>query len=73
MRPLEARGKKVGTKAACPIKYEATSLSGYRGDKAARELRISGRGVSDYRERGKKIILCRLPCLSRRSVRSYWG
>ncbi|MBA7670588.1 hypothetical protein ES703_78734 [subsurface metagenome] len=28
---------------------------GYSGDDVARRLRISGRGVSDCRERGKKI------------------
>jgi len=29
---------------------------GYNGDDVARKLRISGRGVSDCRERGKKIL-----------------
>lgn len=29
---------------------------GYSGDDMARMLRISGRGVSDCRERGKKIL-----------------
>ena len=29
---------------------------GYRGDDVARSLRISGRGVSDCRERGRKIL-----------------
>jgi len=32
------------------------SLGGYSGDDVARSLRISGRGVSDCRERGKKIL-----------------
>ncbi len=32
------------------------SLGGYSGDDVARSLRISGRGVSDCRGRGKKIL-----------------
>ena len=40
------------------------SLGGYSGDDVARRLRISGRGVSDCRERGKKILLCRETSLS---------
>ncbi|MCK4469416.1 MAG: hypothetical protein KAU60_13795 [Desulfobacterales bacterium] len=39
----------------------------------ARTLGISGRGVSDCRDRGKKILLCRLPRLPRSSGRWYWG
>ena len=35
---------------------KATSLGGYSGDDVARRLRISGRGVSDCRDRGKKIL-----------------
>ena len=32
------------------------SLGGYMGDDVARSLKISGRGVSDCRERGRKIL-----------------
>jgi hypothetical protein len=32
------------------------SLGGYSGDDVARSLRISGRGVSDCRDRGEKIL-----------------
>jgi len=39
--------------------YLAVDELGYSGDDVARRLRISGRGVSDCRERGKKILLCR--------------
>ena len=39
--------------------YLAVDELGYSGDYVARSLRISGRGVSDCRERGMKIILCR--------------
>ena len=39
--------------------YLAVDELGYSGDDVARSLRISGRGVSDCRERGKKILLCR--------------
>ena len=36
--------------------YLAVDELGYSGDDVARSLRISGRGVSDCRERGKKIL-----------------
>ena len=36
--------------------YLAVDELGYRGDDVARSLRISGRGVSDCRERGRKIL-----------------
>ncbi len=36
--------------------YLAVDELGYSGDDVARNLRISGRGVSDCRERGKKIL-----------------
>jgi hypothetical protein len=36
--------------------YLAVDELGYSGDDVARSLRISGRGVSDCRERGKKIV-----------------
>ncbi len=36
--------------------YLAVDKLGYSGDNVARSLRISGRGVSDCRERGKKIL-----------------
>ena len=36
--------------------YLAVDELGYSGDDVARMLRISGRGVSDCRERGKKIL-----------------
>ncbi|PXF57638.1 MAG: transposase [Deltaproteobacteria bacterium] len=36
--------------------YLAVDELGYSGDNVARSLRISGRGVSDCRERGKKIL-----------------
>ncbi len=36
--------------------YLAVDELGYSGDDVARRLRISGRGVSDCRERGKKIL-----------------
>ena len=36
--------------------YLAVDELGYSGDDVARMLRISGRGVSDFRERGKKIL-----------------
>ena len=36
--------------------YLAVDKLGYSGDNVARSLRISGRGVSDCRERGKKIF-----------------
>jgi len=36
--------------------YLAVDELGYSGDNVARRLRISGRGVSDCRERGKKIL-----------------
>jgi len=38
------------------ICYLAVDELGYSGDDVARRLRISGRGVSDCRERGKKIL-----------------
>ena len=36
--------------------YLAVDELGYRGDDVARSLRISGRGVSDCRERGREIL-----------------
>ena len=36
--------------------YLAVDELGYRGDDVARILRISGRGVSDCRERGREIL-----------------
>ena len=36
--------------------YLAVDELGYRGDDVARSLRISGRGVSDCRQRGRKIL-----------------
>ncbi len=44
--------------------YLAVDELGYSGNEVARRLRISGRGVSDCRERGKKILLCRETSLS---------
>ncbi len=45
---------------SCILPYCLLSLAvdelGYSGDDVARRLRISGRGVSDCRERGKKIL-----------------
>jgi len=38
------------------ICYVAVDELGYNGDDVTRKLRISGRGVSDCRERGKKIL-----------------
>ncbi len=38
------------------VTAKRVSLGGYSGDDVARNLRISGRGVSDCRERGKKIL-----------------
>ena len=39
--------------------YLAVDELGYMGDDVARSLKISGRGVSDCRERGRKMLLCR--------------
>jgi putative transposase len=36
--------------------YLAVDELGYMGDDVARSLKISGRGVSDCRERGRKIL-----------------
>jgi hypothetical protein len=36
--------------------YLAVDQLGYSGENMARTLKISGRGVSDCRDRGKKIL-----------------
>ncbi len=50
--------------------YLAVDKLGYSGENIARTLKISGPGVNDCRDRGNKILLCRLP---RRWEPSYRG
>jgi len=51
--------KRTLSQARGVVCYLAVDELGYSGDDVGRRLRISGRGVSDCRERGKKILLCR--------------
>ncbi len=51
--------KRYLSQARAEVCYLAVDKLGYRGDDVARSLRISGRGVSDCRQRGRKILLCR--------------
>jgi len=48
--------KRYLSKARAEVCYLAVDKLGYRGDDVARSLRISGRGVSDCRQRGRKIL-----------------
>jgi REP element-mobilizing transposase RayT len=48
--------KRCLSQARAEVCYLAVDELGYRGDDVARSLRISGRGVSDCRQRGMKIL-----------------
>jgi len=48
--------KRYLSKARAEVCYLAVDKLGYRGDDVARSLKISGRGVSDCRQRGRKIL-----------------
>jgi hypothetical protein len=48
--------KRYLSQARAEVCYLAVDELGYRGDDVARSLRISGRGVSDCRQRGMKIL-----------------
>ena len=51
--------KRLFSQARGVVCYLAVDELGYSGDDVARSLKISGREVSDCRERGKKTLLCR--------------
>jgi len=51
--------KRLLSQARAVVCYLAVHELGYSGDNVAQALRISGRAVSNCRERGKKIFLCR--------------
>ena len=53
---LSKSRKRYLSRAREVICYVAVDELGYNGDDVTRKLRISGRGVSDCRERGKKIL-----------------
>ena len=58
------------SQARAAVSYLAVDKLGYTGEDVARLLKVSGRSVSNCRERGKILVLCRLP---RRWEPSYWG
>ena len=51
------RRKRNLSQARAVVCYLAVDELGYSGDDVARCLRISGRGVSDCRDRGEKLLL----------------
>ena len=53
------RRKRNFSQARAVLCYLAVDKLGYSGENMARTLRISGRSVSDCRDRGEKILLCR--------------
>jgi len=53
------RRKRNLSHARAVLCYLAVDKLGYSGENVARTLKISGRGVSDCRDRGEKILLCR--------------
>jgi putative transposase len=53
---VSKRRKRQLSQARGVVCYLAVDELGYSGDDVARSLRISGRGVSDCRERGMKIL-----------------
>ena len=58
------------SQARAAVSYLAVDKLGYTGEDVARLLKVSGRSISNCRERGKILVLCRLP---RRWEPSYWG
>ncbi|PIX21207.1 MAG: hypothetical protein COZ69_15975 [Deltaproteobacteria bacterium CG_4_8_14_3_um_filter_45_9] len=56
---VSKRRKRNLSQARAVFWYLAVGKLGYSGENMARTLKISGRGVSDCRDRGEKILLCR--------------
>ncbi|MCK4467024.1 MAG: hypothetical protein KAU60_01590, partial [Desulfobacterales bacterium] len=67
---ISSKRKKDISNTRAIISYLAAIELRHSGAKIASELRLSEKSVSRCIERGKKLLLCRLP---RRSGRSYWG